>query len=136
MHRYNGSRSRQESRLSRSRPIPEPLRFGSGSGLVEPRFYTWALGTDSAGSCHQPAQQPVQSQHPRRGDSIDDEAGMAEDGVAAFIADLRAAYSSSVAGTQYGRMLMEVPNSTCGTVSYSARPAKIGTNFWESSPRA
>lgn len=46
------------------------------------------------------------------GNDIDDETGMDEDGIAAFIADLQAAHSSSVAGTQYGRMLMENPNRT------------------------
>jgi hypothetical protein len=33
------------------------------------------------------------------GNDIDDETGMDEDGMAAFIADLQAAHSSSVAGT-------------------------------------
>lgn len=45
-------------------------------------------------------------------DNIDDEAGIDKDGVAAFIADLQATHSSSVAGTQYSRMLIENPNST------------------------
>jgi hypothetical protein len=34
-----------------------------------------------------------------KGNDIDDETGMDKDGIAAFIADLQAAYSSSVAGT-------------------------------------
>ncbi|CAG8359639.1 unnamed protein product, partial [Penicillium salamii] len=45
-------------------------------------------------------------------DNIDDETSMDEDGMQALIADIQAAHSASVAGTQYGRMMMENPNTT------------------------
>jgi superfamily II DNA or RNA helicase len=43
---------------------------------------------------------------------IDDETSMDDDGIRAFIADIQAAHSASIAGTQYGRMMMENPNTT------------------------
>lgn len=45
-------------------------------------------------------------------DDIDDETTMDDDGMRAFIADIQAAHSASVAGTNYGRMMMENPNTT------------------------
>jgi len=45
-------------------------------------------------------------------EDIDDEGRIDDDGIRVFIADIQAAHSASIAGTIYGRMMMENPNST------------------------
>ncbi|CAG8320632.1 unnamed protein product [Penicillium salamii] len=45
-------------------------------------------------------------------DNIDDETSMDKNRIQALIADIQATHSASVAGTQYGRMMMENPNTT------------------------